>query len=98
MQNDNPNNMTNDDLEKDMQHRQYDQDLKGNQENVKKTTAAEGDLITPEQDPNSKPPATGNESEANLDDVVHADGALPDPDALSLNEEEGYDDPDKFSG
>jgi hypothetical protein len=95
MQDYNPNDMSNEDLEKDMQQKHTENDLKGNQENIKKTTAAEGTLITPEQDPNNK-------AAINSDDQTRQsgeDGSLPDPEETSLVEEEdGYDDPDKFSG
>lgn len=87
MENNNPNNMTNEDLEKDMQQLSSENNLKGNQENVNKSTATEGTLIEPEQDIHSKE-TTGGE-----------DGSLPDSEELSLEkEEDGYDDPDKISG
>jgi hypothetical protein len=95
MENNNPNNMSNEDLEKDMQQKNMENDLRGSQENVKKTTAAEGELITPEIDPH-KSADLNNTSD--IDDLVHQDGSAPDPESLSLEEEEGYDDPDKFSG
>lgn len=86
MENNNPNNMSNEDLEKDTQQLSSENNLKGNQENVNKSTATEGTLIEPEQDIHSKE-VNGGE-----------DGSLPDSEELSLEEEDGYDDPDKISG
>jgi hypothetical protein len=95
MENGNPNNMSNEDLENDMQQKKSEIDFKGNQENVQTTTAAEGTLITPEQDPNKKDAVNAGD----LADDGGEDGSLPDPEETSLNEDEdGYDDPDKISG
>jgi hypothetical protein len=103
MENENPNTKSNEDLEKDMHQLSKENDLKGNQENVNRSTAAEGDLISPDQDTHHK--AVGDyagDKERDLDDVVHQgdsqDGSVPDSEELSLEEEEdGYDDPDKIS-
>ena len=93
MKNDNPNNMSNDDLEKDMQQLSSENNLTGNQEHVNKSTATEGTLIEPEQDHHKEisedlGPQKGGE-----------DGSLPDSEELSLREEEdSFRDPDKISG
>lgn len=104
MENNNPNNMSNEDLEKDTQKLSSENNLQGNQENLNKSTAAEGTLIEPEQDIHRKGAGDylGNK-ERDLDDLAHQqggeDGSLPDSEELSLEEEEdGYDDPDKISG
>ncbi len=87
MENNNPNNMSNEDLEKDTQQLSSENNLKGNQENANKSTATEGTLIEPEEDIHSKGTNSGE------------DGSMPDSEELSLEEEEdGYDDPDKISG
>ena len=81
MSNDNPNSMSNDDLEKDVsQHRAENEDL-GNQQNVNKSTAAEGELLDPEQEPHQV-------KDGNLPDSEEL--------SLE-EEEDGYDDPDKLS-
>jgi hypothetical protein len=105
MENNNPNNMSNEDLEKDTQKLSSENNLQGNQENVNKSTAAEGTLIEPEQDIHRKGAGDylGNKERDLDDDLVHQqggeDGSLPDSEELSLEEEEdGYDDPDKISG
>ena len=98
MDNQNPNAMSNDDLEKDAQQLSKENDLKGNQENVNRSTAAEGELISLEEDIHHK--AAGDDlgdKERDLDDLVHQqggeDGSLPDSEELSLEEEEdGYGD------
>jgi hypothetical protein len=103
MENENPNKKSNQDLEKDMQQLGTENNLQGNQEKVNRSTAAEGELISPEQDIHHK--AVGDyagDKERDLDDVVHnkdsQDGSIPDSEELSLEEEEdGYDDPDKIS-
>jgi hypothetical protein len=104
MENENPNKKSNEDLEKDVQQLSKENNLQGNQENVNKSTAAEGELISPEQDIHHK--AVGDfagDKERDLDDLVHSkdsqDGSIPDSEELSLEEEEdGYDDPDKITG
>ncbi len=53
MNNDNPAEMSNEDLEKDTQQRNLETPT-GNQENLNKSTAAEGTLKTPEEDESSK--------------------------------------------
>ncbi len=89
MENNNPNNMSNEDLEKDMQ-RPGSEKATGGQEHVKKSTASEGTLIEPEQDPHQKEIGGGEGGE---------DGSLPDSEELSLREEEdSFNDPDKISG
>ncbi len=93
MEDNNPNNMSNEDLEKDMQQLSSENNLTGNQEHVNKSTATEGTLIEPEQDIHHKEigedlrPQQGGE-----------DGSLPDSEELSLREEEeSFTDPDKVS-
>ena len=49
MDNNNPAEMSNEDLEKDMEQRKLETPT-GNQEKLNKSTAAEGTLKTPEQD------------------------------------------------
>jgi hypothetical protein len=83
MNNQNPAEMSNEDLENDMDNKKP-----SNQEKVKKSTAAEGDLISPENDENSK------------DNIASADptqdGNLPDPD--EAGDWEKREDPNKISG
>ena len=101
MENNNPNNMSNQDVEKDMQL-SSENNLQGNQENVNKSTASEGTLIEPDQDANQKGAVDffGNiKDDSNDAQQGGEDGSLPDSEELSLDEEEdGYDDPDKISG
>ena len=101
MENNNPNNMSNQDVEKDMQL-SSENNLQGNQENVNKSTASEGTLIEPEQDPHQKQAVDyfGNiKSDSNNTQDGGEDGSLPDPEELSLEEEEeSFNDPDKISG
>lgn len=75
--------MSNADLEKDAAGWDGENDEKGNEEQANKSTAAEGDLLEPEEDPNR---VKGGK-----------DGSIPDSEELSLEEEEGYDDPNKLS-
>lgn len=88
MANDNPAEMTNQDLENDMQ--QHPVKTSGDQEQVKTTSAAEGTLKTPQQDAHSimnLGRASGGNEEDDPDDLVHSraaeadsqDGSLPDP-------------------
>jgi hypothetical protein len=103
MDNNNPAEMSNEDLEKDMEQRNKEAKLSGNQEHVNKSTASEGTLITPDQDEASvvHNPAYNELEEQDLDDLVHAesedsqDGSLPDPEELDLWERN--DDPNKIS-
>ena len=103
MDNQNPSEMTNQDLENQMA--QQNTGEKGNQEKVKKSTAAEGDLISPEDDKNSttniKPVSLDDERDG--DDLVHSsadedsqDGSLPDPE--ELDNWERREDQNKISG
>jgi hypothetical protein len=81
MSNNNPNTMSNDDLEKDAAGKDVGATSDGNQQNVNKSTAAEGDLLDPEQDPNQvKDGSLPHSEELSLEE-----------------EEDGYDDPDKLS-
>lgn len=104
MDNNNPAEMSNEDLEKDMQQRSAENNTTGNQENVNKSTAAEGTLKTPEQ--HEATALTTNSynpmEEQDLDDLVHKqaqedpqDGSLPDPDVIPEWEDE--DDENKIS-
>ena len=85
---DNPAEMTNNDLENDMNHK--------NEEDLSKSTAAEGVLKTPDEDESSKINMTTafKENEAqDLDDLVHTqakeshNGSLPDPEEVKLRGE-----------
>lgn len=94
MDNTNPAEMSNDDLEKDM--RQKNEDAFLNDENVNKSTAAEGTLKTADEDESSKVNMStafkGNE-EQDLDDLVHVrakeahNGNMPDPEEAKLRGE-----------
>lgn len=105
MDNNNPAEMSNQDLENDMQ--QSSAEAKGNQEHVNKTSAAEGTLKTPEQDESSKinlSTVYKSDEEQDLDDLVHTqaaeeaihEGSMPDPEALD-NWETNDDDINKIS-
>jgi len=106
MPNDNPAEMTNQDLENDMQRNAGDGGNQ-NQEAVSKSSAAEGSLKTPEQDESSKINMNDtilHNEEQDSDDLVHGqaaeddsqDGSMPDPEALD-NWESNDDDPNKIS-
>ncbi len=102
MDNNNPAEMSNEDLEKDMEN------AKGNQEHVSKSTAAEGTLKTPESDESSKinkNTVYKADQEQDLDDLVHTkaaenesshDGSIPDPEEVG-NWENNDSDPVKIS-
>ncbi|GEO08017.1 hypothetical protein SAE01_05130 [Segetibacter aerophilus] len=92
MDNNNPAEMSNEDLEKDMQQRN-DEDGKGNQEHVQKSTATEGELLTPATDPASAPKIDA--SGFIVDENAHV-GNMPDPEALD-SWESNDDDPNKLS-
>ena len=92
MDNNNPAEMSNQDLEKDMEQRKLETPT-GNQEKLNKSTAAEGTLKTPEQDESSKinmQTVHNADQEQDLDDLVHTQaaekeagsGTMPDPEAL----------------
>ncbi len=86
--NNNPAEMSNEDLENDMKGNNPVQ----NQENVNKSTAAEGELKTPAEEPSS---AVAHETtfnsnkEQDIDDLVHRqaeekhNGTMPDPEEVS---------------
>lgn len=103
MDNNNPAEMSNADLERDMQQNK----LTGNQEDVSKSTAAEGVLKTPPQDASSAVhhhTARNQGDEQDLDDLVHKQGAenihngnLPGPDDIPEWEDEEIDGDDKIS-
>jgi hypothetical protein len=108
MDNNNPAEMSNYDLEKDMEQKNLEAKRSGNQEFVNKSSASEGRLKTPDQDEGSieriRRVYTDND-ERDLDDLVHAsadeeedsqDGSLPDPE--ELDNWERRDDPNKVSG
>ena len=102
MNNNNPAEMTNEDLEKDMENYKST----GNQEDVSKSTAAEGTLKTPDEDQSSAVnlhTAYDAGTEQDLDDLVHRkaeedshNGNLPDPEDIPAWEDE--DDDNKISG
>lgn len=105
MNNNNPAEMSNQDLENDMQN---NSETKGNQEKVSKSSAAEGTLKTPEQDESSKinmNTVYKADEEQDLDDLVHTqaaeqdsqDGSMPDPEALD-SWETNDEDINKISG
>lgn len=92
MENNNPAEMSNIDLEKDMLQKNED----GNEENINKSTAAEGTLKTPDEDESSKinmSTAYKESEEQDLDDLVHArakeshNGSMPDPEEAKLRGE-----------
>ena len=101
MNNNNPAEMTNEDLEKDMEN--YNNT--GNPENVSKSTAAEGTLKTPAEDQSSAVnvhTAYKEGDEQDLDDLVHRrseedthNGNRPDPEDIPAWEDE--DDINKIS-
>jgi hypothetical protein len=106
MNNDNPAEMSNQDLENDMQQNQA-KNATGNQENLSKSSAAEGTLKSPESDEGSKSKISGHSTgieERDLDDLVHSqtrpedsqDGSLPDPEAID-DWESNDDDLNKIS-
>ncbi len=105
----NPADMSNDDLEKDMEQKNQEAKEAGNQEHVNKSTASEGALITSDEDEASKEKIgniNNDTEEQDLDELVHQqpkqggadsqDGSLPDPEELSAWE--GKEDFDKTSG
>ena len=96
MDNNNPAEMSNTDLEKDMQQKNEEGNDFKNEENVNKSTAAEGTLKTPDEDESSKinmSTAYKQDEEQDLDDLVHAkakeshNGSLPDPEEVKLRGE-----------
>jgi hypothetical protein len=103
--NNNPAEMTNQDLEKEMQNNNYQDKATGNQEDVSKSTAAEGTLKTPAEDQSSavNPHTAYNaDTEQDLDDLVHRraeeevhNGNLPSPEDIPAWEDE--DDDNKIS-
>lgn len=107
MDNNNPAEMTNEDLEKDMQKSNDSSKPARNQENVNKSTATEGELKTPSEDTSSAVAhhTSYNESqEQDLDDLVHRqaeeethNGNLPNPEDIPGWEGMETDD-DKIGG
>lgn len=96
MDNNNPAEMSNTDLEKDMKQKNEEENNSLNAENVNKSTAAEGTLITPDEDESSKinmSTVYKNDEEQDLDDLVHAraneshNGSLPDPEEAKFRGE-----------
>ena len=104
MDNDNPAEMSNSDLEKDMQKESAGGNANTvNQEDINKSTAAEGTL----KDPSSivgHHTSHGTTEERDLDDLVHRradeedsqDGSLPNPEDVPAWEGDEIDD-DKIS-
>ena len=93
MDNNNPAEMSNNDLEKDMQQKNEEGNAFVNEENANKSTAAEGTLKTPDEDESSKiniTTAYKESEEQDLDDLVHTrakethNGSLPDPEEVKL--------------
>jgi hypothetical protein len=93
MDTNNPAELSNEDLENDMEQKNREAKQAGNQEHVNKSSAAEGELISPEQDPASAPKV---DSQGFIVDEDSQDGSMPDPEALDTWEAD--DDPDKISG
>ena len=93
MDTNNPAEMSNADLEKDMEQKNREAKANGNQEHVNKSTAAEGDLISPAEDPASAPKVDSNGFIVNEDSQ---DGSMPDPEALDTWESDD-DDRNKIS-
>lgn len=96
MDNNNPAEMSNMDLEKDMKQKNEGDNNSLNDENVNKSTASEGTLITPDEDESSKinmSTADKINEEQDLDDLVHVrateshGGSLPDPEEAKLRGE-----------
>jgi hypothetical protein len=96
MDNSNPAEMSNIDLEKDMKQKNEKESNSLNDENVNKSTAAEGTLITPDEDESSKinmSTAYKKDEEQDLNDLVHEraneshSGTLPDPEQAKLRGE-----------
>lgn len=108
MDNNNPAEMSNEDLENDMKQKNLETP-KGNQEKLNKSTAAEGSLKTLEEDESSKVnihTAYKATEEQDLDDLVHTqaseeelshNGSMPDPEEVG-NWENKDDDINKISG
>ena len=96
MDNNNPSEMSNEDLEKDMKQKNQENTGFKNEENVSKSTAAEGTLMTPEEDESSKinmSTAYKENEEQDMDDLVHLrgkekhNGLSPDPEEAKLRGE-----------
>ncbi len=101
MDNNNPAEMSNQDLENDMEQKNLETP-KSNQEKLNKSTASEGTLKTPEQDESSKinmQTVKKADEEQDLDDLVHTQaaekeagaGTMPDPEALDTWESNNDD-------
>ena len=95
--NNNPDEMSNMDLENDMQQGKTGKKLTGNQEDVSLSTAAEGTLKTPPAGSQRAPRTAGEERD--VDDLVHQrgeedsqDGSLPNPDDTPEWEDDEIDD------
>ncbi len=96
MENNNPAEMSNMDLENDMQQKKEGGNASGNEENANKSTASEGTLKSPSEDESSKinmSTAYKESEEQDLDDLVHVrakethNGSLPDPEEAKLRGE-----------
>jgi len=104
MNNDNPAEMSNSDLEKDMDKSAAGNTNTINQEDINKSTAAEGTLKDPSSFVSHHTSHHSGE-ERDLDDVVHQrsqeedsqDGSLPNPEDVPAWEGDEIDD-DKMSG
>ena len=94
MDNNNPAEMSNEDLEKDMEQKNKEAKEAGNQEFVNKSSAAEGSgLLTPENDPAS---IDRIKAITNPEEEDSQDGSLPDPE--EIKNWETKEDPNKVSG
>jgi hypothetical protein len=107
MDKNNPDEMSNEDLENDIVEKRKENPT-GNQESLNKSTAAEGELKTPLEDPASVTNIRSGynpDEEQDVDDLVHRqaeeqqdsqDGSLPDPEEVG-NWENNEDDVNKIS-
>lgn len=105
MDHNNPAEMSNEDLERDMQQKNLERP-EGNQELLNKSTAAEGTLKSPEEDTTAgiRRTASNYTPSEDLDDTIHEqssddsqDGSAPDPESLD-NWENNEDNSNKISG
>jgi hypothetical protein len=93
MDTNNPAEMSNEDLEKDMDQKNQEAKESGNQEFVNKSTASEGELMTPAEDPASAPKV---DAQGFIIEEASHNGSIPDPESLN-HWEKNDDDPNKIS-
>ena len=90
MNNDNPANMSNDDLEKDMEKRRQESASAGGENNA--NTSEEAEVKPPEKKTMDMGVDFESDKEQDLDDLVHqqakvdSSGNMPDPETLSFRE------------